>query len=212
LALCGAGSSAVGCGLDQNGLLAEPSQGDASALDAARDGTSATGEGGPGEAGGSGDGGDGATATDDGGATGDSSLLDTSPPPDASPAPVIYDGGVIADPTFDDNAWVPFCVGVTACFDAGSISECMGRMPQPLDSNPLFPPPALIACVASAGSSCGGVASCFGAGGPCTPQTQDTCNGQTWTTCRLGAPVAVDCTQIGMVCSPEAVEHWNALW
>ena len=207
LALWAAGLSAAGCALDKNGLLDDSVAIDGGGPDAANDGTIASGEGGgPGDDGGGSDGpgggtGDGAPAGD--GAKGDSaSQPDVTPPPlDAGPAPLAYDGGVVADPTFSDDAWMKFCVGVTGCFDAGSISACMGGLPQPVDPPQFFPPPSLIGCVGAQGSSCAQVKACFGIGGTCSTSTPDGCNGNAWTTCRMGGLLSVDCAALGMVCS-----------
>jgi hypothetical protein len=197
--------SAAACALDKNGLLQEPAGDDGGLVDGAGDGASTSGEGGPGDDGGS-PGDDGSVAD---GATGDGPAPDVVPPPpaDASPAPVVYDGGTIADPVLSDDAWIAFCVGVTGCFPpAGSISACMGRMPQPLDPAVAFPTPSMIACVGANVSppNCNAIASCLGVTGPCNPQTPDACTGQTLTTCRSGGLLGVDCTSLGMVCSAGA--------
>jgi hypothetical protein len=177
----GRGDSAAG---------AESSAPDASSLDgAAVDGSSATDMHAAG---------DGADASD-GGQGG-------PPPADGAPAPIVYDGGSIADPAFDDSDWTAFCVGVTGCFDAGTISSCMGRMPQPLDGNALIPPASMLVCVGNASSRCAVVFQCLGAGNaPCDTATMpDSCSGNTFFTCFAGIPMAVDCASLGMVCTPGA--------
>jgi hypothetical protein len=141
-------------------------------------------------------------------ATGQVPDVDSSPPPptDAAPAPLLYDGSYVAGPAFADSYWVGFCVGVTGCFNVGTISACLGHMPQPLDSNALIPPQSMLACVDNAGKDCGSVYICLGGGSaPCDSNTRpDSCSGNVFNTCLAGVPIAVDCGRLGLVCSEGA--------
>jgi hypothetical protein len=188
------------CGLDENGLLQVP-VGDDSGVspEAGDDGTTGSGSGGSSGQDGSGtDDGGSSTGSGSGSGGGDSS----GSPPDASPAPLAYDGGALADPDLGDLDWIDFCVGVTGCFPAGSVSGCLGHMRQPGDTGALFPTPDMLSCVKNAGHDCTAIAACIGAGGPCNPQSShDSCNGNLWMTCQYGGELAIDCSTLGLVCS-----------
>jgi hypothetical protein len=201
---CAVAIAAAACGLDKGGLLAVAGDdGGEGASDGGADGTSSSSGGGPGDDA-TGDAGSGDTTTgDDGAAPGDAGIDVPPPPPDATPAPLQYDGGPVTGPDFSDLDWVKFCVGVTGCYSAaGTISACLANLPQPLGPDVLFPPPAVIQCVVAAGTNCQGVAGCFQASQPCNPsQNPDLCSGNQWITCRLGVSLSVDCTSLGLVCS-----------
>jgi hypothetical protein len=199
VALGVAAGGVAACGLDMNGLLQTPFGDDGGAsLDAGSDATAGSGEGSAGQ--------DGSGGGEGGGPAIEGGDDSTPPPPqDASPAPLLYDGGAIADPTFANGDWVKFCVGVTACFQAGSISRCMAALSPPGSATPVFPTPDMIACVGNQGPDCTAVAACLGAGAKCNPQTTaDTCSGSSWVTCRFGVKIVVDCAGLGLVCSPGA--------
>jgi hypothetical protein len=132
--------------------------------------------------------------------------VDSAPPPvDAAPAPLSYDGATIADPDFAGNNWLGFCIGVASCYQGATVSACIGNQPQPFD--PKTPiPQSMLTCVQYAGSDCAAVFSCVQGGSTaCNSTTRpDSCKGNVFNTCLAGAPLAIDCGPLGMVCSEGA--------
>ncbi len=120
---------------------------------------------------------------------------------DATPEPIVWDGGTIPDPQFSDSDWIQFCAALTGCSQMPSISACVALLKQPSASDALIPPPAMITGIENASPDCTVVADALDDGSPCASATADTCQGNALVTCRWGFRLTIDCGSIDMVCS-----------
>ena len=96
-------------------------------------------------------------------------------PPDGPPAPLAYDGGVVADPTFFDDEWVTFCAALVGCGELPSLSGCVALLKQPTVPDLLIPPDSMVTGVGDIAPDCQAVRDMLGDGLPCT--APDTCSG-----------------------------------
>jgi hypothetical protein len=120
-------------------------------------------------------------------------------PDDVAPAPIVYDGGAIADPTFSDAEWVDFCVALVGCGELPSVSGCMALLKQPATPDALIPPESMISAAGIAAPTCSLVLAALDDGAACT--AADTCSGNALVTCRWGFRMTIPCGPLGMVCS-----------
>lgn len=122
-------------------------------------------------------------------------------PLDAAPRPIVWDGGVIADPNLNDTNWTAFCVALVACGEMPSVSACVGLLPQPASADALIPTTRMVNDVAIVEPDCQQVAAAIGGGQACPSSTRDSCDGNSLVTCRWGFTMTVDCGELGLVCS-----------
>ena len=159
---------------------------------------------------------DAATAQSDGPVEGttttsnDAAVHDAATPADAAtgevheagpPLPIVYNGGEIVDPKFNEAEWSSLCVALTACGLVQSMSGCAQRLGQPASPDVLVPSFTMINAIMNAGSDCMRIHEILGDGAPCSAGVADTCSGNSLVTCRWGFRLTADCGDFGMTCS-----------
>jgi hypothetical protein len=115
--------------------------------------------------------------------------------------PIVFDGGAIADPQFNDAQWTSFCVALAACGEMPGISACIGLLSQPSSPEGFIPSPAMVGAVVNAGADCARIGGILGDGAMCSSSSADMCSGDSLVTCRWGFRMTVDCETLGMTCS-----------
>jgi hypothetical protein len=204
------------CGLDKNGLLdVEGGIGRASG-DGAEPGETGSGDGVAGRAADARDESpapprDAAIAQSDGSAEGTTKTSnDAATPTDAatgdgpeggSPLPIVYNGGAIVDPKFNEAEWTSLCVALTGCGLVPSMSGCAQLLGQPASPDVTVPSFTMINAIMNAGSDCTLIRQILGDGTTCSRGIADTCSGNSLVTCRWGFRLTADCGEFGMTCS-----------
>jgi hypothetical protein len=122
-------------------------------------------------------------------------------PNDTGPLPLVWDGGMVVDPQFDDGDWVSFCVALVACGEMPGVSSCVALLSQPSSGDALIPTPDMVADVNNVAPDCEQVARALGGGQSCLVTTADSCDGNSLVTCRWGFAMKIDCGDLGLVCS-----------
>ncbi len=120
---------------------------------------------------------------------------------DGGAMPIVWDGGALVDPQFDDADWISFCTALASCGSVPSVSGCMALLKQPASADALIPPPDMVSNVNGAAPTCRAVRKALGGGSACPSSTVDFCRANSLVTCRYGFTMTVDCTTLGMVCS-----------
>ena len=154
---------------------------------------------------------DGTTMTSNDAALSDATMHDSATPTDAAtgvvpesgpPLPIVYHGGEIIDPKFNDSEWSDLCVALTACGLVPSMSGCVELLGQPASPDVKVPSFTMINAMMNAGSDCTRIHQILGDGTPCSTGVADTCSGNSLVTCRWGFRLTADCGDFGMTCSP----------
>jgi hypothetical protein len=120
---------------------------------------------------------------------------------DGRPLPIIYNGGAIADPKFNEAEWTSLCVALTACGLVPSMSGCGQPLGQPASPDVVVPSFPMINAIMNAGSDCTRIRQILGDATTCSKGAADTCSGNSLVTCRWGFRLTADCGDFGMTCS-----------
>jgi hypothetical protein len=143
-------------------------------------------------------------------ASNDAAMNDAAIPTDAAagagseggpPLPIVYNGGAIVDPKFNEAEWTSFCVALTACGLVPSMSGCVQGLGQPASPDVMVPSFTMINAIMNAGSDCTRIRQILGDGTGCFSGVADTCSGNSLVTCRWGFRLTADCGDFGMTCS-----------